>query len=270
VATQAEGRFGGGFGDPNLLAAGLVPAIALAVGLYAGSSSGVRVALIGSIAILAAGLGASGSRGGLVAALISIVAAFALGRGRRLQLAALLATTIVFVGAFVATSSPGTWERVRSFDSGGTGRVDLWTVAWRMTEDHPLTGVGVNNFRSESSQYVFEPGSIEDVGLIVERPHVVHNVYLQQLAETGVIGLGLFVVVIGAALAGTWRAAVGLDRAGDERGASLARALLIAQLGALSASVFLSNGYDKRIWLLLALGCAMLGIAERRASAGRA
>jgi len=168
----------------------------------------------------------------------------------------------------VATSSPTTWERVRSFDSGGTGRIDLWTVAWRMSEEHPVTGVGVNNFRSQSSQYVLEPGSIDEAGLIVGRPHVVHNVYLQLLAETGIVGLGLFVVVIGAALSATWRAAVRLEAADEKTGASLARAVLIAQLGALSASVFLSNGYDKRIWLLFALGCVMLGIAERRVAAG--
>ena len=264
IATQEDGRFGGGLGDPNLLAAGLVPAIALAAGLYPGSSPRVRVSLVAAILILSAGLAASGSRGGLFAALVSIVAALALSRGRRLQLGALIVTAVVFAGAFVATSSPSTWERVRSFDSGGTGRIDLWTVAWRMSEEHPVTGVGVNNFRSESSEYVLQPGSIDEAGLIVGRPHVVHNVYLQLLAETGIVGLALFAVVIGAAVSATWRAAARLAAAGEERAAALARAILIAQLGALSASVFLSNGYDKRIWLLFALGCVMLGIAERR------
>jgi hypothetical protein len=33
--------------------------------------------------------------------------------------------------------------------------------------------------------------------------------------------------------------------------------------------VFMSNGYDKRIWVLLALGPAMLAVASRQA-AGRA
>lgn len=267
AATQEGGRFGGGLGDPNVLAAGLVPAIALAVGLYPGASPRSRAALVVGIVILTIGLAASGSRGGLFAALVAVLAALALSRGRRIQLGALVVTGVVLAGAFLATSSPSTWERVRTFDSGGTGRIDLWTVAWRMSEDHPITGVGVNNFRSESSQYVFQPGSIEDVGLIVERPRVVHNVYLQQLAETGVVGLALLVVVIAAALAGVWRAAALLDAAGDRSGAALARAILIAQLGALTASVFLSNAYDRRIWILFALGSAMLGIAARRREA---
>lgn len=266
AALPGEDRFGGALGDPNLLALGLVPAIALAVGLYPGtSSSGGRAGLVLAVVVLVAGLAASGSRGGLIAAGVSVAAGLVLTPGKRIRLGALLAAGIVCGGAFLATTSPSTWERVRSFDTGGTGRVDLWTVAWRMSEEHPILGVGLNNFRSESSRYVLQPGSIEDVGLIVERPRAVHNIYLQQLAETGAIGLALLVSVLGAVLYATLRAANWLERVGERATAALARSVLVAQLGGLSASIFLSDGYDKRLWILFALGPAVLGIASDRA-----
>ena len=37
-----------------------------------------------------------------------------------------------------------------TFDDGGSGRQDLWEVGWRIFEDKPVNGVGLNNFRKES------------------------------------------------------------------------------------------------------------------------
>ena len=45
----------------------------------------------------------------------------------------------------------------------------------------------------------------------------------------------------------------------------LARGLLLAMLGLLSADFFLSGQFCKQLWLLLGLGPAMLAIAKTRA-----
>jgi O-antigen ligase len=137
-----------------------------------------------------------------------------------------------------------------------------------MFEAHPIAGVGDNNFRAASAEFVRQPGQLEDVQLIVEQPHVVHNTYLQQLAETGIVGLGLLISFLIGCLRATWRAAKRFATIGDQAMAALGRSLLVAQIGVLSVSVFMSNGYDKRIWVLLALGPAMLAVAIRQ-SAGR-
>jgi O-antigen ligase len=101
------------------------------------------------------------------------------------------------------------------------------------------------------------------VHLISEQPHVAHNIYLQQFAETGIIGLGLLVYVLGAALTTTWKAIRKLERLGLDRIASLGRSILVAQLGVLVASTFISNGYDKVLWVLLALSPILGTIAAR-------
>ena len=46
---------------------------------------------------------------------------------------------------------------------------------------------------------------------------------------------------------------------------ALARAILIASIAVLAADFFLSDQYSKQLWLLLALGPAMLGLATKQA-----
>jgi len=263
------GRFAGTFGDPNNLAAVLVPAIALATGIAAATRRiGTRWLLAGAIGVLVAALTATGSRGGLTAALVSIVAAIALARGSRMRVGVLLALVVTVGGLFIATTSSATWDRVREFSSGGgTGRTDLWDIAWKMASDHPINGVGENNFRSASVPYLLKPGAPLDAGFVIETPRVVHNVFLQQLAETGIVGLGLLIGVIIACVRAAWLAAQKLERGRDPSLAALARAVVVAQLGMLSASIFISNALDKRLWMILALGPIFYTVASRLAGA---
>jgi O-antigen ligase len=257
-------RFAGGQGDPNYLAAGLVAAIALAAGLMPSIRDPIaRLGLVASIVAIAVALAATESRGGLIGALVAILVAVVLARRQRLQAAALGVCAIAAVAAFLL-ASPSAAHRVTSFNAGGNGRAELWKVGWRMTEDHPVTGVGLAAFQTEAKNYVREPGSLEFVRLIVDEPHVTHNVYLQQLAETGVVGLVLLLAAIGASLGAAASAARRFDALGDRAMATLARAVIVASIGFMTASLFISNSTDKRLWILLALGPALLGAAHQQ------
>jgi O-antigen ligase len=266
VDLATRQRFAGGQGDPNYLAAGLVAAIALAAGLLPSIRDPIaRLGLVASIVAIAAALAATESRGGLIGALVAIVAAVVLARRQRLQAAAFGVCAIAAAAAFFL-ASPSALHRVTSFNAGGDGRAELWKVGWRMTEGHPVTGVGLAAFQTEAKNYVREPGSLEFVRLIVDEPHVTHNVYLQQLAETGVVGLALLLAVIGASLGAAARAARRFEALGDPALATLARAVIVASIGFLTASLFISNSTDKRLWIILALGPALLGAAHRAPS----
>jgi O-antigen ligase len=261
TATQQEGRLQGGAGDPNVLAAGLVPAIVLAAGLGA-SSSGLmaRFSLVIVAVLLVAGLAATESRGGLVAAAVTVPAALIFFRRHRPYVIALL---VILIGAaslwFAAT--PDAWQRITTFDEGGSGRTDLWQVAGRVIEDNPIVGVGLGNFKSEAGDYVRQPGALEHVRKIVEVPHVAHNTYLQLLSEAGAVGLALFLAVALGAIGTAAAAAARFERQGELRLATESRAVLVAIIAALAASMFLSNGFDRRTWVLLALAPVLLGIA---------
>jgi O-antigen ligase len=271
LPTEA-GRFTGSYGDPNFLALGLVSAIALTVGLSAVyRDSGRRTLLLFSGAVLVVGLAATGSRGGVVAAAVSGLTALLVARGRRFAIVAMFATALAVGGLWLATSSPGSLSRVREFNTGA-GRTDLWTIAWRMSKANPVGGVGLNGYFKESPKYIRQPGRLPSGGhftlSILDQPLVAHNTYLQMLAETGAVGLGLLVAVILAAMRATWMASRSFERLRDPALASLARATLIAQIGALSAATFISDYYDKRVWILLALGPALLAVAWRAERGG--
>jgi O-antigen ligase len=92
---------------------------------------------------------------------------------------------------------------------------------------------------------------------------VAHSVYLQLLAETGVIGLTLFLVVVAGCLRAALVAGRRFDDLGERAMAGLARAAFVAMVGMLAASFFISNLTDRRMWILLALGPILLALASR-------
>jgi O-antigen ligase len=265
ASTVAEGRFTGGGGDPNEQAAGYVAAIFLAGGLLSvARGPGARVALLATMALVTFGFFATQSRGGLLAAAFAAVFALIVMPRYRGRILALMAATGAGLTVFLL-SNPHVLDRLTQAD-GGAGREDLWTVAWRVFLDHPVLGTGLNSFTSISPRYVLEPGPLQYVQLIAESPHVVHNAYLQLLAENGIVGLGLFVFIVVASLGSSWLAARRFDASGQPRHADIARAVMTGSVGFLAAIFFVSSWGDFRLWILLALGPVMLTIA--RSSAG--
>lgn len=262
-STQAEGRLSGGVSDPNYLAAGVVAAAVIAGGLFATSRrAGARWILAISIGVLVLGEVASESRGGLLAAGCAAIAAIVLFKRRRLVVGALVGIVLI-MGALFLVADPGAWQRISKFNGGGTGRTELWTVAWRIASSHPAVGVGLDNFLTQEAKYVRQPGVLTSVALIVEKPHVVHNQYLEAFTETGVIGFVLLSSMMLGFLSCGVRAAKGFDARGQPELATLARAIVVAEVSIYVALFFLSDGSDERFWVLFGLGSAMLGLASR-------
>ena len=99
---------------------------------------------------------------------------------------------------------------------GGTGRVDIWTVGWRMVEHNTLNGVGSGNFSTSSIHYLLEPGVIKRDDFIVSTPKVAHNTYLQILAELGVVGFVLWITILGFSLVCAFKEHRAAARAGGD------------------------------------------------------
>ncbi|MBA3748614.1 MAG: O-antigen ligase family protein, partial [Solirubrobacterales bacterium] len=231
VQTASEGRLEGGQGDPNFLAAGIVPAIILGLVLLVTTRrSWVRWGIAAACGLLALGLVASESRGGVVAAVLAMLAALVLFKRHRVHVLVATCLALGIATAWFAVA-PQAWDRVSEFDNGGSGRTELWTIAWRMFADHPVQGVGLFNYSVQAPDYASAPGSLGRLDLIFDHAQVAHNVYLQALAETGVVGLGLFLAVAVLSMRAAWLAARRFRALGDLSTEMLARGIIVATIG---------------------------------------
>lgn len=142
---------------------------------------------------------------------------------------------------------------------GGAGRYEIWSVAFRIFEESPVTGIGVDNF---------------DVEWLRRRPNgrdstYPHGIALRLLQQTGLVGGLLFTVFLASVVTAGWG---GLRRRDDAQLASCAALFVAAywlvhgsvdwlwEIPALTAVAFAALG------LVVALGTGKrwaLGVAPR-------
>jgi O-antigen ligase len=263
--------------DPNELASVLVAGAALTAAIVANlrNRNGLRFAALCAIGFCVLGIFLTVSRGGLIALAVALVAAMILGgRWRPLAFGGAILIACASFYYFAVLAPPEARERITSTSEGETevreGRTTLWQVAERIVEAKPVTGVGANNFQTTSRHYLFtQPGALARTDLVIASPRVVHNTYLGMAAELGLVGLGLFVVVMLFCIGSAIRAARFFSALGDRGGEALARGIAIGLIGTLVADFFISEEYSKPLWLLLGLGPAILGVANRQLKAAR-
>jgi O-antigen ligase len=264
VAFGQTARISGESENANELASTLVASLALALGLLfaARRSPVLRIAAAAAAAIAMTGIVLTVSRSGLVALGIAAIAAIVFAGPWRPRVIVISVGVALSAVLYFATIAPDTArERITEL-KGGTGREDIWTVAWRMFEAHPERGVGAGNFSTSSIHYLLEPGALTRSDFIVDTQKVAHNVYLETLAELGVVGLALLAALIVSILACAFKAIREFQRNGKIQMEILARANLVALCGLLAALFFSSDQYKKQLWLLLAMAPTLLAIAR--------
>jgi putative inorganic carbon (hco3(-)) transporter len=267
-AAPAEGdaaRLSGGIGDPNELALVLVPGLALAFFARPGARTSLeRWLLCVGAGVIAISLLETGSRGGLVALGATFAAGLVLGgRLRARVLGALLAFAALGAAYFAIAASAQVTGRITHFTSGGgSGRTDLWAIAQNVASDHPLAGVGIGNFEAVERSYLSRTTNLPAIDLILDQSLVVHNTYLELLAELGLVGLGCFLALLGASLRLGWRAVRACAQSGQTDLELIGRGLMVGLCGMLAASVFLSAEYEKQLWLLLGFAIALARVAQ--------
>jgi O-antigen ligase len=191
IRTQAgtfrDGRVMGTLGSPNVAAAYLAMMILLALGLILGDAGRADKCLAGvGLALASISLIFTESRGGWTCLLLGLVTMMIFGRRRIPWKAAggiavvLLLLGIPFKDVIV--------ERLHGDDNGAAAsRISLSQIALLMIEDHPITGVGANNYALNMMPYAARSGRSG------EFRYTVHNTYFLTWAETGIGGIVAFV-----------------------------------------------------------------------------
>jgi O-antigen ligase len=131
------------------------------------------------------------SRGAWLSFCIGLIVFFILGLRVNLirirQVAVILICTIFLAMA----GMPYLQERLKSGfqDPGAQSRIPLMELAIEVIKSNPILGVGLNNYRFEMKKY--KPDWLE-----IPWFSTVHNQYLLVWAETGIIGLFAFLVML--------------------------------------------------------------------------
>jgi O-antigen ligase len=213
----------------------------------------------------------TGSRSGVLA-LLAVMVAGVLVAGPRRRMQALAGAVVITATAalfFVAFAPPAIKARLGETVPGQVpateGRTTIWQVGWRMVEDNPVKGVGLGSFQTSSIHYVIEPGALDRTDQIIDTPKVAHNIYLQALAELGVIGLVMILGILIFPVVCALRAAKRFARAGNGQMVIISKAVVVALVGIFTADFFASEISSKLLWLLLALGPTLLAISSDEA-----
>jgi O-antigen ligase len=177
----------------------------------------------------------------------------------------IIGATVVCIAAAVlwVNSSPyrtrfqQAWHELRGSAVGSVSeRLELWAAGFAIAINHPVIGVGPGHYSSELSGYAPKlEGSLA------------HNNYVQMAAETGFVGLGLYLALFGTALWATWRTAHHVPQ--GWRGAT-AGAIQISIVAYLTVGFFITRHDMVLAYVFVGWGAALTSpyAYQRRRAAG--
>jgi O-antigen ligase len=255
-------------------------ATAMPLGLYfalAHRRSALRMLAVVGLAVLAVGLIRAGSRGGFLAFLA--VTAFVLLGFTTIAARSRVAGLVAILAVACATASDHYWTQMQTLVhadqdynmTSDAGRMKIWERGLGYMVDHPVLGVGVNNF-AVAEGTISPLARLQDRGIGV-RWSAAHNSFIQVGAELGIPGLLLFVGLIASAFASLRRVARHVLGASPAPLASdvsrLAQTLMAALVGFVVGAFFLSLAYADILYTLAALAVAVEKVARAGDSSRR-
>jgi putative inorganic carbon (hco3(-)) transporter len=270
VRRQTWDRAQGPVDEPNRFAQIMIVLLPIAFLAYrSGRSLSARIfAALAGLVILA-GVAITLSRGAVVALLLLAVALATI----RWIRPAHLGIVILLLFMSLPVVSPFFLPRVLSIvnvthlleddpadrqqaDGAIRGRTTSMLAALHVFRDYPILGVGPGQFRQYYLQYVDNPDiKFRDI----RTTRRAHTLYFEMGAETGVFGLGLFVLIAVLLARSLWQWRERWKGRDDEL-ADLATACCLSICTYLATAVFLHLSYQRYYWFLIAVGGAALFI----------
>lgn len=234
--------------DPNYLALITVPLIPLAAGLFKIDKNLLRrVFLLSLIAIFAGTTVLTLSRMGmlcLVSALIMIL--YKERRHKKFVISVVLASILT-----IFLIPENVFEGVRIFqdfrgDDSVQQRLRILKGGFNMFSDHPIFGVGIGNFLTQSLHYTN-----------TLLPRLAHNTFLEIMAEMGIFGLVIFLSIIYFTLKDMSQLQKLYQSEKDDQFLELIKSIRISFLVFLVGSLFLTAGPITTFWMLVTLTVIM-------------
>lgn len=148
-------------------------------------------------AICVAGLASAliaGSRSALGGFFVGLVVMLLIGN-RRFRLYGIIAILLGFVVLKVAAPETAVFQRSKDLSQDYEFRKDLWISALRISNEHPLLGIGTDNYQTYVKRHAQNQYLEIDAGeyLYFDQPE---SGYLKLLVEWGYIGFVLFMLFL--------------------------------------------------------------------------
>lgn len=261
-------RLAGTIGSKNFYAQMMVVLLPIAMmRIWAERSRLLRIlAMLACIPIIGGAL-LTFSRGAGVAIIITFVAMLLL---RIIKLRHFIIIAILGYIVIVATvpeyiyrlSTIADLETIRAGNvaeatSSFRSRSNVTLATFNIFLDHPLLGVGPG----QTNQYTTEYGN--EVGTYyrsIERTRRAHNMYLEELADTGVIGFVLFISIPLITMYQLWQVRHYWSSRRRPDVAYTAAGFFLALVAYLATAFFLHLSYVRYYWFILAFAAAFIRI----------
>ncbi|HEU5334628.1 MAG TPA: O-antigen ligase family protein, partial [Terriglobales bacterium] len=132
--------------------------------------------------------------------------------------------------------------------AGKKDRLIAWKAGLRMVEAHPVTGIGVGEFKPQMQRYA-------DRG--VGFSSIAHNTYLEVAAETGLPTFAVFLALVFLTYRGFGKARRRTAESGPPLVHMAALGLQAGFVGYVVGAFFLSAEYQKMFWMWIFLSMCM-------------
>ena len=185
----------------------------------------VRIISFIFTALIFHGLILTQSRGGLLASGVALFASLILRFKPRTAL--ILGATVVILAAPLLGFLTGRGFDDRDGSKSASHRVELWAAGLTMAKENPIFGVGKMRFKQSAREKI-------GLGLIA------HNSYVENLGETGFLGLFVYITLIYLSVKGLWHVAREIS---DPKDRSLALALLASICSYATTSMFVTTDF---------------------------
>ena len=253
-------RIAGAYGHPNSLGRYAVFMVPFAVWRISVTHALQRALGVFCLVVLIAGVTLSESRGALlVLATITLPAAALMVRVVKVRhwLPGLLvgALVIMFSWQFVDTERMARTvdDFVRFVESGEApsdgatrGRLSEMRIAFELWSMHPLLGVGLGNY-----EHYFQFHSYDFGTKLYNADRAAHSLYLELLAERGIVGLLGYLIAIGGIVLTVLLCAIARLRAGETVEGRLMIAMVVAMVAYYLGAVMLHDVHSSPVWALI-------------------
>lgn len=256
-------RIGGPIGDPNYFAQIMVVIAPLALErLNHDSKPSHRFLALWALVVIILSIMFTYSRGGLLALLVTIGLYYMIHPPRLAQIPILIVAIVIFLSfapdkyldrIFSLNQLFSSSDLLKVDDSALRSRVNENLAAWEMIKSNPLFGVGLGNYATAYAEYSRELG----VAVIGIDGIAAHNLYLEVLAETGIIGLTIFLSLIYFALNSIYQAYKSFNNKKFKDLSRLISGFGLGIIGYLTAASFIHGAYPRYFYLLLGIGISL-------------